>query len=388
MKKENMDLWMKSSLEGYSSPIPVGGWKGLHQSRRKKKSKFLIWFSAACLVVFAGFGLWKIAGYEVVEQTREIQKQLSTPSIADMETPVVQVPSERPAAQTATITRKNVPIDPVHLEVPEMPDAPPLSHTAIETNNIESMLPYPLGHSVTPLIANPMKEEIQPRFGRKMTVYLEAGMAFGRMSFAQDANLAVYRSAYSSFIKTQDLRQIERSFGFVAYYQGLRRWSLGTGLSLSQNTASGKVDYAYYETSRNLVNTGTQYWPDNTLDQTAGLSHVTTIRSYSIHVPLRFRFQPFAFWGPYMEIGARYAYNFSDQGDWLNPETLQVESSNNLMPKHLFTTEIGFGYQWKLNKTSLSLNYRFSPWSSKYSPIQGRMGASLHGITIQLQMPR
>ncbi len=388
MKKQKMDLWMTDSLDGYASPIPIGGWKGLHKGRGKRKNKLLFWISAACILLFASLALWNFEVDPARDQHRQTenlvpQKQAKRPG--EQKTgPVI------PAPEQETIPDKTPPIK-INEEIPGVTKSSftpaPGPAPGMESVSIGNKHVAPFFYSIKEENTIQLKEKKLSRFSNRFSFFVEAGLSTGKMDFADDANLAQYRSSYSSYIKSQDLRQIERSFGFVLYYQGSCRWALGTGMSLSHNTASGKVDYAYYESGRNLVGLGTQTWEESTLDQTENLSHKTEINSWSIYVPLRFRFQPFAFYGPFMEIGACYSYNLSNQGNWLDPETLTIERSRNLVPKHLFSAELSFGYQWKLSRSSVALHYRFSPWSSKYAPIQGRMGTNLHGIHIQVQLP-
>lgn len=388
MKKQKMDLWMTDSLDGYASPIPIGGWKGLHKGRGKRKNKLLFWISAACILLFASLALWNFEVDPARDQHRQTEnlvppQQAKRPG--EQKTgPGIPAPEQETIPEKAPPFKKNEEIPGVRESffTPAPGPAPEMESVSIGNKRVA-----PLRYSIKEENAIRLKEENHSRFSNRFSFFVEAGLSMGRIDFADNANLAQYRSSYSTYIKSQDLRLIERNFGFNVYYQGSRRWSLGTGMSLSHKTASGKVEYAYYESGRNLANLGSQIWEESTLDQTEKLSHKTEINAWSIHIPLRFRFQPFAFYGPFMEIGACYSYNLSNQGSWLDPETLAIERSKDLVPKHLFSAELSVGYQWKLNRTSVSLNYRFSPWSGKYAPVQGRMGTNLHGVYIQMQLP-
>lgn len=389
MKKQKMDLWMTDSLDGYASPIPIGGWKGLHKGRGKRKNKLLFWISAASILLFASLVLWNFEVDPAGDQHRQTEKvvlpQQQTKRPGEQKTGTGNpVPGQKTIPDQAAPLKKieEVPVVTKSSLTPAPGPAPEMESVSIGNKHVA-----PLHYAIKEENAIKLKEENHSRFSNRFSFFVEAGLSTGRIDFADNANLAQYRSSYNTYIKSQDLRQIERNFGFVVYYQGSRRWSLGTGLSLSHKTASGNVEYAYYESSMNLANLGSQIWEDSTLDRTETLGHKTEINSWSIHVPLRYRFQPFAFYGPFIEVGACYSYNLSNQGSWLDPETLAIERRKDLVPKHLFSAELSVGYQWKLNRTSVSLNYRFSPWSGKYAPIQGRMGTNLHGIYIQMQLP-
>lgn len=405
-----METWLKKNLDGYESPIPIGGWKGLHQTRKKKDRKAFYWFLAASIVLFAALGIWNFAGVknftaehadrqdpkpaEITEKLVPVpntkgsdgdQETVGPPPRSEKDAQEMQLPSVAPMDKPASAGKENEPVKKTYSEIQENPVHPVSSMVVRKVGN-RKVIPFSYSLLVKE-INLPIKDAIIPRRRNRISFFVEASAYRGHMSFAKEANLATYTPKYSSYIKTYKLQYLEQSLGFGAYYHGLRRWSIGSGLSLSHNTAGGEVNYAYFESGLQLVNLGTQTWSERTIDQSQNLDHQTTLSSWNIHIPLKLRYQLFAEFGPVLEIGANYAYNLKNQGDWVNPETLEPERSTSLVPKHRLSAEIGLGYQWDLKKTRISLNYRFSAWSTKYVPIQGRLGAPLHGIGIQLQMP-
>lgn len=421
MKKDEMDNWLRSSLEGHESPIPMGGWKGLHATRKKKRRALYYWLLAASVCLFAGISFWQfdpaqpLAGTTEAASSKEsvIPKESIAPSLEN------EAPGEASSIEAEQQTADQVQVPENYTETEEVTPKESISLVASEPK-VESILtreekfaliptePNPTLAAIAPLsiAAKPVKSietvsvvpsapqpyssprRIEPFAQPKWVFTLEASAAQGNVNFGKNSALASYYPLYSSIIKEQNLVHHTQSLGAGIYRQLSPRVWLGSGLNLNHSLTTGTVQYAYYESSLNLVPFGNQVWPDNTASEASSFSHKPDIKTWSIQIPLRLRYQLFMGHGPFAELSALYSYRMNSSGEWVSPDEFQVARRNDLVRKHSLSAELALGYQWKTKASTWAISYRFNPLRSYYQTNQGEMGTNLHGFSIQWQMPQ
>ncbi len=366
LNREQFDTWLSKSLEEHTSPVPVGGWKGLKNRKRRKRGAWLFRSfgvaSILALALSASIGLFHLsqdtnnnsprmsdAGQASPGQKAPgiaNQPSISEPNQSYGEKKNGAAPGMEKSAGTSGVTPVIPETEPVLLkpvrpssliDTPTKTSEPGIVPAALLIN------PIPAGiisvRKVTPEPGRVYFDRRNPSwpFPLWYAPYFMAEYSGGFLEVRDFQTLPGSHTAYRSLVLNTPLRsntwRVEA--GVQLLFNG--NLKLQTGLGYSEQSWNGHYNYNNIEPDPFLPHGQGGLIVDSSFLNDAGYYDLN-YRAKTLSLPFRLSYS----WGyrirPFVAAGMQINWNFSEEGNYIDPLTAEPQTvspgsnTQNLVP--------------------------------------------------------